>query len=134
MLRMIGYGDTAGSGFPTILAAWAEKGWPEPELVEDTILNQVTLKLYMNTKKQVESTPTSTPTSTPKSTASSTDVQRRELITDCIKADPYISKKDISEKTGRTLYAVKKEIGIMKEEGIIEYIGSSRKGYWTIKG
>ena len=47
MLRMIGYGDTAGSGFPTILAAWKEKGWPEPELEEDTILNQVTLTLRM---------------------------------------------------------------------------------------
>ncbi len=47
MLRMIGFGDNAGSGFPAILAAWKNEGWIEPELVEDTELNQVTLVLRM---------------------------------------------------------------------------------------
>lgn len=45
MLRLIGFGDNAGSGFPTILAVWRDSGWIEPELIEDTVLNQVTLKL-----------------------------------------------------------------------------------------
>lgn len=47
MLRMVGFGDNAGSGFPSILAAWKEEGWVEPELKEDTRLNQVTLVLKM---------------------------------------------------------------------------------------
>lgn len=47
MLRMVGFGDNAGSGFPTILSVWREKGWMEPELREDTRLNQVTLVLKM---------------------------------------------------------------------------------------
>ena len=47
MLRMVGFGDNAGSGFPTIVAAWDAEGWVKPELIEDTILNQVTLKLDM---------------------------------------------------------------------------------------
>lgn len=47
MLRMVGFGDNAGSGFPTILATWKAEGWIEPELVEDTRLNQVTLVLRM---------------------------------------------------------------------------------------
>lgn len=47
MLRMVGFGDNAGSGFPTILSVWREKGWIEPELKEDTRLNQVTLILKM---------------------------------------------------------------------------------------
>ena len=45
MLRMIGYGDNAGSGFPDILKTWKNYGLVEPELEEDTILNQVTLIL-----------------------------------------------------------------------------------------
>lgn len=45
MLRMVGYGDNVGSGFPTILNAWEKQGWTLPELIEDTVLNQVTLKL-----------------------------------------------------------------------------------------
>ena len=47
MLRMVGFGDNAGSGFPTILDAWKTEGWVEPELTEDTSLNQVTLILRM---------------------------------------------------------------------------------------
>ena len=50
MLRMVGFGDNAGSGFPAILATWKEKGWIEPILEEDTNLNQVTLTLKMITK------------------------------------------------------------------------------------
>lgn len=51
MLRMVGYGDNIGSGFPTILNAWDEQGWETPELIEDTILNQVTLILKMKREK-----------------------------------------------------------------------------------
>lgn len=47
MLRMVGYGDNVGSGFPTILNAWKEQRWETPELIEDTILDQVTLVLKM---------------------------------------------------------------------------------------
>lgn len=47
MLRMIGFGDNAGSGFPTILDTWEKEGWMNPELIENTVLNQVTLVLGM---------------------------------------------------------------------------------------
>ena len=47
MLRMVGFGDNAGSGFPTILTTWEKEGWIRPELVENTDLNQVTLMLKM---------------------------------------------------------------------------------------
>ena len=46
MLRMIGYGDNVGSGFPTILDAWRGEKWREPDLYEDNELQQVDLKLY----------------------------------------------------------------------------------------
>jgi predicted HTH transcriptional regulator len=47
MLRMVGFGDNAGSGVPFILSVWKENGWIKPRLVEDTELNQVTLYLNM---------------------------------------------------------------------------------------
>lgn len=47
MLRMVGFGDNVGSGFPSILAIWEKEGWVQPELIEDTALNQVTLYLKM---------------------------------------------------------------------------------------
>lgn len=33
MLRMVGFGDNADSGFPSILAAWEDEGWVQPELI-----------------------------------------------------------------------------------------------------
>ena len=47
MLRMIGLGDTIGSGFPAILAAWGEEQWRKPDLSENMDLHQVELKLWM---------------------------------------------------------------------------------------
>jgi predicted HTH transcriptional regulator len=55
MLRMVGFGDNAGSGFPEILKVWSDNGWEEPELFEDTILNQVTLTLRESAEKSAES-------------------------------------------------------------------------------
>lgn len=45
MLRLAGFGDNAGSGFPSIIAACAAEDWYVPKLEENTILNQVTLTL-----------------------------------------------------------------------------------------
>lgn len=47
MLRMIGYGDNIGSGFPTILSAWGDENWRKPDLSQNEELHQVTLKLWM---------------------------------------------------------------------------------------
>lgn len=43
VLRMIGYGDNIGSGFPTILDAWQKENWRKPDLNEDVNLHQVDL-------------------------------------------------------------------------------------------
>lgn len=47
ILRMIGYGDNIGSGFPTILDAWKKENWRKPDLREDVNLHQVELNLWM---------------------------------------------------------------------------------------
>ncbi|MCM1134387.1 MAG: putative DNA binding domain-containing protein [Clostridium sp.] len=58
MLRMVGFGDNAGSGFPAILSVWKNEGWKEPELIEDTQLNQVTLALRIeNASERAEEEP-----------------------------------------------------------------------------
>ncbi len=37
------------------MKTWADNGWKEPDLVEDTIMNQVTLKLILSAEKSAES-------------------------------------------------------------------------------
>ena len=54
-LRMIGYGEGIGSGFPLILSAWDEKNWKRPELIEQHDLMQVKLVLWLeNVTKEGE--------------------------------------------------------------------------------
>lgn len=47
IFRMIGLGDNIGSGFPTILSAWGEENWRQPDLYADQELHQVDLRLWM---------------------------------------------------------------------------------------
>ena len=46
MLRMIGFGENIGSGFPSILKAWHEESWRIPDLHEESDLRIVELKLW----------------------------------------------------------------------------------------
>jgi len=56
MFRMIGLGDNIGSGFPTILQAWGEEKWRQPDLHDDQELHQVELQLWMVSLMPVECT------------------------------------------------------------------------------
>lgn len=56
ILRMIGYGDNIGSGFPTILDVWKKENWRKPDLREDINLHQVDLDLWMVSLLPEEST------------------------------------------------------------------------------
>lgn len=47
MFRMIGLCDNIGSGIPTILKIWKEKGWQEPDLYDNVTLQQVELRLWL---------------------------------------------------------------------------------------
>ena len=46
MLRLIGFGENIGSGFPSILKAWHEEAWRTPDLHEEDDLRIVELKLW----------------------------------------------------------------------------------------
>ena len=45
MLRMVGFGENIGSGFPKIIAAWKETNWGEPKLKNKVELDEVELVL-----------------------------------------------------------------------------------------
>ena len=49
-----------------------------------------------------------------------------------IKENPYISRKELSDKLGINGSAVQKYIVKLKAAGIIERIGADRGGYWRI--
>ena len=52
MLRMIGYGENVGSGFPKIIKAWQQASWKIPTIENDLIDNEVKLTLYIPFEKE----------------------------------------------------------------------------------
>ena len=97
MLRMVGFGDNAGSGFPSILAAWEGEGWVKPELIEDTRLDQVTLVLKMINVEEEKSA---------ESAKKSAEFclldlsDRQKQILNCMKIGKKYSTKEIAGKIG----------------------------------
>ena len=56
MLRMIGFGENVGSGFPKIIAAWKETNWGEPQLMNKLDVDEVELVLPVPSSKSAVKT------------------------------------------------------------------------------
>ena len=120
MLRMIGYGENLGSGFPLILSAWNEKHWLKPELIEQSELMQVKLILHIEGEKDVTKDVTKEIS------------ERQHIILNLIKANKNITIPEISQRTNVTERTVKRDIASLQELGIIVREGGRKDGIWII--
>lgn len=70
----------------------------------------------------------------PKSSTSSKldDERLRKRIIALIQENSHITRRDLAEKTGVSLYAVTKQIAAMKKEHLVEFVGPSKTGRWVI--
>lgn len=132
MLRMIGYGENLGSGFPLILNAWNEKHWLKPELIEQPELMQVKLVLHVENIEKLKNAPKDLPKEL-------TDRQR--LILELIAVDASLSAKAISEKTSEKTSekisvsdrTIENDLAQLKKKGILLREGGRKEGKWIIK-
>lgn len=132
MLRMIGYGENLGSGFPLILSAWNEKHWLKPELIEQPELMQVKLVLHVENIEKLKNAPKDLPKEL-------TDRQR--LILELIAVDASLSAKAISEKTSEKTSekisvsdrTIENDLAQLKKKGILLREGGRKEGKWIIK-
>lgn len=137
MLRMVGFGDNAGSGFPTILATWRAEGWIEPRLVENTSLNQVTLELQMKkaenenvienvieiSEKQLQEI---IPEYSKKKIAKAFEILKRIINNLQVSIDEMRIALDVTDRT------IARYIYDLKENKVIERIGPDNGGFWKI--
>ena len=120
MLRMVGFGDNAGSGFPAILETWKNNGWAMPELVENTVLNQVTLSLTFE-KVSIKSVD--------KKVSIKTE-HNRELITEYIRNHGSATSFELSEYLNLSRTGIKKIVTRMNN---IEPIGTNKDRKYILK-
>lgn len=141
MLRMVGFGDNAGSGFPTILATWEAEGWIEPELVENTSLNQVTLVLKMinsENKNVIENIIENVIDISEKQISelipeySKKKVAKAIKIVKMILENPKISIDEMRIALDVTDRTIARYISELKNYKVIERIGPDNGGSWKI--
>ena len=129
MLRMIGYGENLGSGFPMIVSAWKDAGWGEPKLENQIDLDEVELSLPVQTKvdeteKYLESTLKNTLKNTLKGT--------RKSIVEIMMKNPNITITQIAKQLRMNSRGIDKHIKSLREQGIIRRVGPDKGGHWEI--
>ena len=145
MLRMIGYGENLGSGFPMILSAWKEAGWGEPILDNRLDVDEVALVLPIKRIKgsapksalqNRKSGPKSGPKNGPKNRKSDpkklSPQERLDMIIAIIKNNPRITRKDIEDMLGVGHTTIQNDLRILKEQYGVHYEGPSKTGKWVI--
>jgi predicted HTH transcriptional regulator len=128
MLRMIGYGENLGSGFPLILSAWNEKHWLKPELIEQPELMQVKLILHIvNEEDESKSEPKNEPKNEPK------ELSERQLrVLHAISTDNTLTREQISQQLGVPLGTIKRDITVLRKKGFLDRTGGNTYGNWVI--
>jgi predicted HTH transcriptional regulator len=121
MLRMIGFGENVGSGFPKIIATWKETGWGEPELKNKIEVDEVELVL-----------PVSAVTTNVVKDVVKELTDRQQVILGLIKENPSLSASEMSQKTGMVTRTIQRDLASLHEKGILTREGGRKDGKWVI--
>jgi predicted HTH transcriptional regulator len=164
MLRMIGFGENLGSGFPLILSAWQQVGWKAPLLENKIEVDEVALTLYIYGKDTKANNPsesglTDSETSQTSQTTSQTSQETvqetsqisnsgltggltssltyglttKEKVYKLIVENPFITRAELVEATGKALNTIQKCLNKLKSENRIRRVGSATfGGQWEI--
>ena len=132
MLRMIGYGENVGSGFPTILSAWKDAHWGEPELKNKFEIDVVELVLPIPVRGANDRVNDSRNDRV--NDRINDKINDRIMATyTIIKLNPGIKRKDISTISGKSLPTIARHIDVLTADGLIEYRGSRKTGGYYAK-
>lgn len=151
MLRMIGFGENLGSGFPKILDAWKEAKWNAPTVEDRLTTEEVRLTLPIpfaefTTETTIQETAETTTQETTEATIQETN---REIFTDTIVTtqetttqetilaeickNPSTTREQLAEIVEISKEGVKWHLDKMKKLGLIKHLGLTKGGYWKIQ-
>ena len=129
MLRMVGYGENIGSGFPLILDAWKQAGWETPELINKVELDEVELVMPLpNVTKDV----TKDVTNDVVKDVVKELTERQAVIIKLIQENPTLSASEMSQKTGMTTRTIQRDLADLQKKGILVREGGRKDGRWVV--
>jgi predicted HTH transcriptional regulator len=128
MLRMVGFGENIGSGFPQIIAAWKETKWGEPELKNKIELDEVELVLPLGQ----EQSGTSFRSKNDRKDDRKELTERQEIIVGLVKENDRITIDEMTEKVKVSEKTIRRELSILYEKGVIIREGGRKDGRWSL--
>ena len=128
MLRMVGFGENIGSGFPQIIAAWKETKWGEPELKNKIELDEVELVLPLGQ----EQSGTSFRSKSDRKDDRKELTERQEIIVSLVKENDRITIDEMTEKVKVSEKTIRRELSILYEKGVIIREGGRKDGRWSL--
>lgn len=129
--RNIGYADQLGSGVRNLFKYSKFYSGKNPEFIEGDIF-----RIIVPLKEEQEEITTQSTQSATQSTQSATHLNGMDSIQEIMKLigqAPFLSQKQMAEKLHLNQNTLKYYIKKMREKGMIERVGSSRKGKWILK-
>lgn len=136
MLRMIGYGENLGSGFPLILNAWQEKHWLEPQLIEQPELMQVKLELKIvsaNNSTVLQGGQKEGQKEQKEGQKEQKELTPRQLdIIHLLEKTPSATMPQIAESLTITYRTVRRDIDYLQKIGVVSREGGRKEGHWVI--
>ena len=130
MLRLVGFGNNAGSGFPTILDVWKPEGWIKPELIEDTNLDQVTLVMKMEKEsddKSAESAESAEKSADLKNREGMVLSERHQQILAIMEAGIEYSTEQVAEKIGLKGPRTRQLLNELVNKELLACIGTTKR-------
>ena len=128
MLRMIGFEENVGSGFPKIIAAWKETNWGEPQLLNKLDVDEVELVLPVpSTKAMSDTAPANAPANAPVKLS-----KTQSAIIKVLLKDNRATYEDLARTIGVDRTTIRRNIAVLKEKGIIRRVGEDKNGCWEV--
>ena len=132
MLRMIGFGENVGSGFPKIIAAWKETNWGEPQLLNKLDVDEVELVLPVpNTNLSANNATVNAPVNAPAN--ASVKLNKTQIaIVKAIINNNNVTYDDLKTILGVDRSTITRNIAVLKEKGVIRRVGGDKNGHWEV--
>jgi predicted HTH transcriptional regulator len=132
MLRMIGFGENVGSGFPKIIAAWKETNWGEPQLLNKLDVDEVELVLPVpSTKATSDTAPANaTANATVNATVKLNKTQKKILY--LLHENKNATYEEIAKQLDIERTTVWRNIDAMKKKAVLRRVGEDKNGHWEV--
>lgn len=148
MLRMIGFGENLGSGFPKIIDAWKEAHWNAPTLEDKLTTEEVRLTLPVPFKEHTNVTDNAENVTDNvldrlterqkviynilKSNVPDNILDNAENVTDNVTDTAKETTETLAKRLSVSVRTIKRDMKVLQELGFIKRDGANFGGRWVV--